>query len=128
MPHQSGAPFASVRSFPKEQRYRADIFFSPLLLPLLPFLLSHLRKGYYFYSPQTSTVIKSKMAGSYNNVMNTNKVSPTQNPPALQATWVLQFHTSNYAQLRLLKHNPSQSTRKHKAHYLQFRAYKAVEL
>ena len=31
------------------------------------------RKGYYFYSPQSSTVIKSKMA-AYNNSTNTNKI------------------------------------------------------
>ena len=33
MPHQSGAPFAIVSSFPKEQWYRAGLFFSPLPLP-----------------------------------------------------------------------------------------------
>ena len=43
------------------------------------------RKGYYFYSPQSSTVIKSKMAAT-TRLPNTNKVSPTQNTPALQAT------------------------------------------
>ena len=37
------------------------------------------RKGYYFYSPQSST------DGGYNNITNMNKVSPTQNTPALQA-------------------------------------------
>ena len=43
-------------------------------------------KGYYFYSPQSSTVIKSKMAGTKTFNTNTNKVSPTQNTPALQAS------------------------------------------
>ena len=37
------------------------------------------RKGYYFFSPQSST------DGGYNNITNMNKVSPTQNTPALQA-------------------------------------------
>ena len=41
--------------------------------------------GYYFYSPQSSTVIKSKMAATTILRTNTNKVSPTQNTPALQA-------------------------------------------
>ena len=41
-------------------------------------------KGYYSYSPQSSTVIKSKMAAT--TITNTNKVSPTQNTPALQAS------------------------------------------
>ena len=61
MLHQSGAPFVSVRSFPKEQRYRAGVFFflpSPSPLPCT------YPKGYYFYSPQSSTVIKSKMAAT----------------------------------------------------------------
>ena len=111
MLHQSGAPFANVRSFPKEQSYRAGVFFSPLPLapppsyPASSFPLAsgretatsrHVKpacavrdedskyeiasplslfrpRTYYFYSPQSSTVIKSKMAA------NTNKVSPTQN-------------------------------------------------
>ena len=40
------------------------VFFSPLPLPLpLSFFRPRTyRKGYYFYSPQSSTVIKSKMA------------------------------------------------------------------
>ena len=38
-------------------------------------------EGYYFYSPQSSTV----KDGGYNKITNTNKVSPTQNTPALQA-------------------------------------------
>ena len=29
--------------------------------------------------------------GGYNNITNTNKVSPTQNTPALQATYLLDF-------------------------------------
>ena len=38
------------------------------------------RKGYYFYSPQSSTVIKSNMAATTRTTF-----SPTQNMPALQA-------------------------------------------
>ena len=61
------------------------IFFLPspspsfALAPLAPTV----RKGYYFYSPQSSTV--EFKDGGYNNITNTNKVSPTQNTPALQA-------------------------------------------
>ena len=65
MPHQSGAPFASVRRFPKEQWYRAGVFFflpSPSSLSF--FRPRTYRKGYYYYSPQSSTVIKSKMAAT----------------------------------------------------------------
>ena len=64
MLHQSGAPFAIVRSFPKEQWYPAGVFFSPLPLP--PFLLSpsHHPRGYYFSSTQSPSVIKSKMAAT----------------------------------------------------------------
>ena len=36
MPHQSGAPFARVRSFPKEQWYRAGVFFFSPPPPLFP--------------------------------------------------------------------------------------------
>ena len=36
MPHQSGAPFAIVRSFPKEQWYRAGVFFFSPPPPLFP--------------------------------------------------------------------------------------------
>ena len=35
-PHQSGAPFASVRRFPKEQWYRAGVFFFSPPPPLCP--------------------------------------------------------------------------------------------
>ena len=38
------------------------ILFLPSPSPLSFFLPSSYRKGYYFYSPQSSTVIKSKMA------------------------------------------------------------------
>ena len=65
MPHQSGASFASVQSFPKEQCYRAGVFFflsSPT--PLSFFHPCTYPKGYYFYSPQSSTVIKSKMVAA----------------------------------------------------------------
>ena len=74
MPHQSGAPFASVRSFPKEQWYRAGVFFvSP---PPPPFPFFALAPIFHCH--------KIKDAG-YENITNTNKVSPTQNMPALQA-------------------------------------------
>ena len=64
MPHQSGAPFANVRSFPKEQWYQAGVFFLPFPFPLSFFRPCTFRKGYYFYSPQSSTVIKSKMVAT----------------------------------------------------------------
>ena len=127
MLRQSGAPFASVQSF--GQAY----FFSPLPLPLSFFRHRTYCKGYYFYSPQSSTVIKYFFSplplplppfllspshlpvlgkdarfqgrveivtltvifhchkikdGGYNNITNMNKVSPTQNTPALQAKQV----------------------------------------
>ena len=40
------------------------IFFLPCPSPLSFFRPSSYRKGYYFYSPQSSTVIKSKMAAT----------------------------------------------------------------
>ena len=40
-----------------------SIFFSPPLPPLL-LLPSHLPKGYYFYSPQSTSVTTSKMEAS----------------------------------------------------------------
>ena len=52
--------------------------FLPSPSPLSFFRPRTYRKGYYF-SPQSST------DGGYNNITNTNKVSPTQNTPALQA-------------------------------------------
>ena len=65
MRHQLGAPFASVRSFPKEQWYQAgEFFFLPSPSPISFFRPRTYRKGYYFYSPQSSTVIKSKMAAT----------------------------------------------------------------
>ena len=51
MPHQSGAPFAIVSSFPIEQWYRGDVFFSPFPIPLFLLSPSHHPKGYYFSSP-----------------------------------------------------------------------------
>ena len=59
-------------------------FFLPTPTPLSFFRLRTYRKGSYFYSPQSSTVIKSKMAAT--TITNTNKLSPTQNTPALHAT------------------------------------------
>ena len=41
-----------------------SVFFSPLPSPLSFFRPSSYRKGYYFYSPQSSTVINSKMAAT----------------------------------------------------------------
>ena len=58
---------------------------NPLPLPLSFFRPRTYPKGYYFYSPQSSTVIKSKMAATGYNNTNMNKVSPTPNTPALQA-------------------------------------------
>ena len=40
-------------------------FFLPSPSPLSFFCPRTYRKGYYFYSPQSSTVIKSKMAATY---------------------------------------------------------------
>ena len=62
-------------------------------------------KGYYFYSPQSSTVIKSKMAATTilrTRTGHTNKVSPTQNIPALQARKKSVFFLST--RFRLLLH------------------------
>ena len=49
-----------------------------------------LAEGYYFYSPQSSTVGHKIKDGNYNNITNKNKVSPTQNTSALRANsvWV----------------------------------------
>ena len=59
------ALFASVRSFPKEQRYRAGVFFL-LFPPTFPSftLAPTLRVAINFYSPQSSSGIKSKMAAT----------------------------------------------------------------
>ena len=43
---------------------RKQIFFLPSPSPLSFFHPRTYRKGYYFYSPQSSTVIKSKMAAT----------------------------------------------------------------
>ena len=47
----------------REKRKRR-IFFLPSPSPLSFFRPRTYRKGYYFYSPQSSTVIKSKMAAT----------------------------------------------------------------
>ena len=47
-----------------QKNNRAGVFFSPLPLPLSFFCPRTYRKGYYFYSPQSSTVIKSKIAAT----------------------------------------------------------------
>ena len=49
------------RSGEKEEK---TPIFSPLPLPPLLFCFHTYRKGYYFYSPQSSSVIESKMAAS----------------------------------------------------------------
>ena len=56
-------------NFPKRggdgaEREKRNLFFSPLPSPLSFFRPRTYRKGYYFYSPQSSTVIKSKMAAT----------------------------------------------------------------
>ena len=63
--------------FPKgeEIAYSAGVFFERAICP---------RKCHVETSRRSSTVIKSKIQ-QYNNITNTNKVSPTQNTPALQA-------------------------------------------
>ena len=71
----------------REKRKRV-FFFLPSPSPLSFFRPRTYRKGYYFYSPQSSTIIKSKMAATTilrTRTGHTNKVSPTQNTPALQA-------------------------------------------
>ena len=55
----------------------------PLPLPLSFFRPRTYPKGYYFFSPQSSSVVKSKMVAT--TQYEHNKVSPTQNTPALQA-------------------------------------------
>ena len=45
-----------------ERKKKRRIFFLPFPSPLSFFRPRTYRKGYYFYSPQSSTVIKSKMA------------------------------------------------------------------
>ena len=47
-----------------EREEKTPYFFSPLPLPSFFFRPRTYRKGYYFYSPQSSTVIKSKMAAT----------------------------------------------------------------
>ena len=64
---------------------RENYFFLPSPSPLSFFRPRTYRKGYYFYSPQSSTVIKSKMVAT--TILRTRtKVSPTQNTPVLQAS------------------------------------------
>ena len=48
----------------RERWERRENFFLPSLSPLSFFCPRTYRKGYYFYSPQSSTVIKSKMAAT----------------------------------------------------------------
>ena len=67
-------------------KYQAGVFFSPLPLP--PFLLLplYLLWGLIFLLSPIFHCHKIK-DGNYSNITNTNKVSPTQNTPALQAAW-----------------------------------------
>lgn len=85
MLHQSEAMFASVWSFPKEQWYRAGIFFFSPPLPLSFFRPLTYREGYYLYSPQSSTVkIKD---GNFQVATTTILwIRTTQNMPALQSS------------------------------------------
>ena len=70
--HQSTSLTAPIRSsvcqrteFPKRTMISGRrIFFLPSPSPLSFFRPSSYRKGYYFYSPQSSIVIKSKMAAT----------------------------------------------------------------
>ena len=55
---------SAVLKLPEERMRWGEYFFSPLSLPLSFFHPRIYRKGYYFYSPQSSTVIKSKMAAT----------------------------------------------------------------
>ena len=97
MPHQSGAPFASVRSFPREHWYPAGvIFLSP---PPFPFfaLAPTVRVTISTLPNLPLSLIKD---GGY-NITNTNKVSPTQNTPALQASVM----SRKYYHARQLRYN-----------------------
>ena len=49
---------------PEERMRWGEYFFLPSPSPLSFFRPRTYRKGYYFYSPQSSTVIKSKMAAT----------------------------------------------------------------
>ena len=69
------------------EKTKRHIFFLPSPSPLFFFRPRTYRKGYYFYSPQSSTVIKSKRL--LQQYLNTNKVSLNQNTPALQAMFSL---------------------------------------
>ena len=53
----------------------------PLPLPLCFFRPRTYPKGYYFFSPQSSSVINQRWLLQHEH----NKVSPTKNTPALQA-------------------------------------------
>ena len=67
------------------EREKRNLFFSPLPSPLSFFRPRTYRKGYYFYSPQSATVIKSKMATT--TILRTRtRFRPLTNTPALQAT------------------------------------------
>ena len=48
----------------EREKKKRRIFFLPFPSPLSFFRPRTYRKGYYFYSPQSSTVIKSKMAAT----------------------------------------------------------------
>ena len=83
-----------------ERKKKRRIFFLPFPSPLSFFRPRTYRTGYYFYSPQSSMHSHKIKDGNYNNITNTNKVSPTQNTPALQATknydLVLAFPSFNW--------------------------------
>ena len=55
---------SAMLKLPEERMRWGEYIFSPLSLPLSFFHPRTYRKGYYFYSPQSSTVIKSKMAAT----------------------------------------------------------------
>ena len=67
-----------------ERRENGVLFLSTPPPPFFFFRPRTYRKGYYFYSPQSCTVIKSKMAATA-TLRTRTKFSPTQNTPALQA-------------------------------------------
>ena len=71
----------------REKRKRR-IFFLPFPSLLSFFRPRTYRKGYYFYAPQFSTVIKSKMAAT--TIFRTRtRFRPPKNTPALQAMFSL---------------------------------------
>ena len=73
------------------ERRENAVFFSPLPLP--PFLLSrsHLPLRVTISTPAPIFHCHKIKVGGYNNITNTNKVSPTQNTSAVQARFMIVY-------------------------------------